>query len=165
MRTRASPDARVHRARFVSLLVRLFFVGVGLAPFVPALALHSPAFAWLARGLDAWFSFQCERDPARMLGFGAVCARCLGLYVGLGLGALVARPRLASPRLELWLAGAALAMGLDVATEALGWRAPWGPLRLATGLALAYPAGVSVVAWLEGASAARSAPRDLAQKP
>ncbi len=149
----------------MSLLVRVFLVGVGLAPFVPALAQRWPAFAWLGRGLDAWFSFQCERDPARMLGFGAVCARCLGLYVGLGLGALAGRPRLASPRLELWLAGAALAMGLDVATEALGWRPSWAPLRLATGLALAYPAGVSVIAWLEGASGPGSRPRAPAQNP
>jgi uncharacterized membrane protein len=149
----------------LALLVRLLCVAVGLSPFVPALALHFPAFGWLGRGLDAWFSFQCERDPARMLGAGAVCARCLGLYVGLGLGALVGRPRLASPRLELWLAGAALAMGADVATEAFGWRAPWAPLRFATGLALAYPAGVSVVAWLYGASLARSVPHELDQKP
>jgi uncharacterized membrane protein len=140
-------------------------VAVGLAPFVPALGSHVAALAGLGRALDAWFSFQCERDPARMLGFGAVCARCLGLYVGLGLGALVGRPRLSSPRLELWLAGAVLAMGADVATEALGWRGPSAPVRLATGLALAYPAGVLVVTWLGGgASRARSA-RKPAQKP
>ena len=100
-----------------------------------------------------------------LVGVGAVCARCLGLYVGLGLGALIGRPRLATPRLELWLAGAALAMGADVATEALGWRAPWALLRFATGLALAYAAGVIVVAWLSGASAARSDSNEPAQKP
>lgn len=153
------------QGRGAALAVRLLLVAVGFAPFVPALAAHFTALRGLGRALDAWFAFQCERDSARMLGVGAVCARCLGLYVGLGLGALIGRPRLATPRLELWLAGAALAMGADVATEALGWRAPWALLRFATGLALAYAAGVIVVAWLSGASAARSASNEPAQKP
>lgn len=148
MRTRASLDACVRPARPLSQLIRLLLIAAALLPFLPGLALHVPALGGLARALDRWFAFQCERDPARMLGVGAVCARCLGLYVGLGLGALIARPRLASPRLELWLAGAALAMGVDVATEALGWRPAWAPLRFATGFALAYPAGVIVVGWL-----------------
>ncbi len=147
--------------------MRLLLVAVGLLPFVPALALRVPGLAWLAHALDAWFAFQCERDPARMLRFGAVCARCLGLYVGLGTGALVARPRLGSARLELWLALAVLAMGADVASEALGWRPSWAPLRFATGLALAYPAGVIVVAWLEGAGAStgHAARPETAQNP
>ena len=46
--------------------------------------------AWL----DAFFAKQCHRLPARMLpGFAfPVCARCLGIYAGIGLaGALGAR--------------------------------------------------------------------------
>lgn len=161
MRTPALPE------RTLSRLARLVFVLVGLAPFVPALTAHSPAFAWLGHALERWFSFQCERDPARMLPAGAVCARCLGLYVGLGLGALVARPRLAPPRLELWLGAAVLVMGADVASEALGLRAPSAALRFATGLALAYPAVLIVLGWLEGAEAKRPrAPRrEPAQNP
>jgi uncharacterized membrane protein len=116
---------------------------IGISPFLPALFTHLGA-ASLAGLLDAWFRFQCERDPLRMVAVGTVCARCLGLYVGLGVGALVGW------KLELWLAVAVVAMLADVASEALGWRPAWAPLRLATGLVLGYPAGVAVIAGLEG---------------
>jgi uncharacterized membrane protein len=123
----------MNAGRNVLLLARPLLVAIGVAPFAPALFSHVPALGWLARALDAWFSFQCERDPARLLGVGAVCARCLGLYVGLGLGALVGRPRWATPRLEIWLGVAVLAMLVDVMSERLGWRSPSAPLRLVTG--------------------------------
>jgi len=126
----------------------VLLVGLGLAPFLPSWLARFAALAGAARVLDAWFAFQCERDPARMLPFGAVCARCLGIYVGLGLGALIARPRRRRPSLEIWLGVAVLAMLADVVSESLGWRPAWAPLRLATGLALAYPAAVLVVATL-----------------
>ncbi|HEV8550878.1 MAG TPA: DUF2085 domain-containing protein [Polyangiaceae bacterium] len=126
--------------------VRAGLVGAGLAPFLPALLADIPGLRSLAGPLAAWFRFQCERDPERMLALGAVCARCLGLYVGLGSGALVARPRLRSPRHELWLALSALAMLLDVASEWAGLRPASALVRLVTGLALGYPAGVAVVA-------------------
>lgn len=157
METGALPAPRGVNVR--SLLVqavRVTLVVVGASPFLPRLLEHAaPGFAG---ALDAWFRFQCERDPARMLGAGAVCARCLGLYVGLGAGALVARPRWRATRLELWLAAAALAMLLDVGSEWLGWRPAWAWLRLATGLSLGYPAGVAVIAGFEAwARAARDA--------
>jgi uncharacterized membrane protein len=132
----------------LAVLLRCVLVAAGCAPFLPALAAHFPLLGGLSRGLDAWFAFQCERDPARMLAVGAVCARCLGLYVGLGLGALLAWPRLAFPRLELALAVAVTLLLLDVASEGLGWRGASAPLRLATGLAFGYVAGVIVVARL-----------------
>jgi hypothetical protein len=132
------------------VLLRALLVALGVAPFVPALA----PLGGLSHALEAWFAFQCERDPSRMLAVGAVCARCLGLYVGLGLGALVARPRLAYPRLELALGGAVALLLLDVASESFDWRGPSGPLRLFTGLALGYLAGVLVVVRLGAASEA-----------
>jgi uncharacterized membrane protein len=145
------------RRRELVAVARALLVLVGLSPFAPPLLAAAGATP-LAGVLDAWFRFQCERDPLRMLGVGAVCARCLGLYVGLGAGALLARPRLGGHRLELWLAVAALAMLADVGSEWLGWRAAWAPLRLATGLFLGYPAGVAVVvgleAWARGVVAA-----------
>lgn len=127
------------------VLVRALLVMIGVAPFVPALAAHWGPLRGFADALDAWFAWQCERDPARMLGFGAVCARCLGLYVGLGLGALVARPRAAWPRLELALVAAVVLLLADVGSEALGLRGPSASLRLVTGLVLGYLAGVTVV--------------------
>lgn len=154
--TSSGPSAAVNTRALVVRAVRALLVAAGASPFLPPLLEHmAPG---VAGALDAWFRFQCERDPARMLGVGAVCARCLGLYAGLGAGALVARPRLTTTRLELWLAAAALAMLLDVGTEWLGWRPPSAGLRLATGVALGYPAGIAVIAGLEAwARAARNA--------
>jgi uncharacterized membrane protein len=117
-------------------LVRALLVGVGVAPFVaPALGRVS-ALDWISGAANAWFAFQCERDPARMLGFGAVCARCLGIYAGIALGALGVAQRVAPRRLEIGLALAVPLMLADVASEALGWRPAWAPLRVGTGLLL-----------------------------
>ncbi len=139
-------DKTLSSRRIVAIVIRGLLVTAGVVPFLPALfARVAPSVTSV---LDAWFRFQCERDPARMLAFGAVCARCLGLYVGLGSGALIARPRLATRRLELWLLAGAVAMLLDVGSEWLGWRPAWAPLRFATGLSLAYPAGIAIVAAL-----------------
>jgi len=138
--------------RRVVVAARGLLVAVGVAPFLPPL-LERAQLGFLARALDAWFAFQCERDPARMLGVGAVCARCLGLYVGLGLGALIGAPRWPLRRLEVALALAVLAMLADVASEALGWRPPLAVLRLATGLTLGYVAGVVVVRALDAQNA------------
>src|SRR3954465_4946955 len=125
------------KAAFAPLVVlRALLVAIGLTPFVPALADHWAALRGLGAALDAWFTFQCERDPARMLRVGAVCARCLGLYAGLGLGALVARPRAAWPRLELALSAAVAFLLADVVSEALDLRGPSASLRLLTGLVL-----------------------------
>jgi uncharacterized membrane protein len=125
-----------------------------MAPLLPALLDRLGVLSGVRSVLDAWFALQCERDPARMLGVGAVCARCLGIYSGLGLGALIARPRVRSPWLELWLGVAALAMLADVESEAFGLRRAMAPLRLATGLFLAYPAALSVVRAVSSSGAA-----------
>jgi uncharacterized membrane protein len=137
------------------LLARGFLLFAGLSPWFLALLGESDAFSGVTRALDAWFAFQCERDPGRMLGFGSVCARCLGIYTGIALGALGARLGLRDKRLELALGVAALAMLADVASEALGWRPAWAPLRVLTGVVLGVTATAVVV----------SALRAWAQKP
>ncbi len=152
--TASRGSALLALARPARVALRVLFIGVGVGPFIPALAVHFTPLSGVARLLDAWFALQCERDPARMLGVAAVCARCLGIYVGLGLGALFARPRLDFPRLELALVAAVALLLLDVTSEALGWRGASAPLRLATGLGLGYVAGVVVAErWLTPHSA------------
>jgi uncharacterized membrane protein len=144
----------ITRSRATALL-RALLVGVGVAPFVaPALGRVS-ALDWISGAANAWFAFQCERDPARMLGFGAVCARCLGVYAGITFGALGLGAQLGARRLEIGLVLAAVAMLADVASEALGWRPAWAPLRVGTGLLL----GVT------GTAVAVAAFRAWAQKP
>jgi uncharacterized membrane protein len=137
------------------ILVRVLLVGVGIAPFVAPWFGRVPALGWLAEMLNGWFSFQCERDPARLLAFGAVCARCLGIYAGMVLGALGVGQKLAPRWLEVGLGLAALAMLADVASEVLGWRPAWAPLRVGTGLLLGLT-GTAVAlgafnAWAAGA--------------
>ena len=153
----------------VAFAVRAGLLFAGVAPFLPAWLARVPSLRPSGALLGAWFAFQCERDPARMLGFGAVCARCLGLYVGLGLGTLVGARRVPARWLERWVALGVVAMLIDVASEALGWRPAWAPLRVATGLALGFPAAalvdVALGAWVSGSRARALVPGRAAQKP
>jgi hypothetical protein len=68
------------------LALRALFALVPVAPFLPPLLAHVPVLGALGGVLDGWFGFQCERDPARTFAGAAVCVRCLGIYVGFGLG-------------------------------------------------------------------------------
>jgi uncharacterized membrane protein len=140
----------------VGVAVRVLLVSGGVAPFVPAWTEGMGGLASLGRALDTWFSFQCHREATRSFAASAVCTRCLGIYVGLALGALVVRPRLAPKPHVSWLFGASVVLVLDVASEALGWRAPSAPLRFVTGFALAYPVGVSIVRALRGRTRSRA---------
>jgi len=155
--TVAAP-ARLRLAR----AVRASLVTLGLFPFIPPLLAHIPILDAVAKLVDAWLAFQCQREAARTFApFGVTlgaCVRCSGIYVGLGLGALLVKPELGAWPLRLWVAIAALVMLLDVATEALGMRPAWAPLRLLTGIALAYPVSVALVLAARGARADARSP-------
>lgn len=129
--------------------VRGLLVGLAALPLLPRLLAESPALAPFSALVLRWFSFQCERAPARALLLGArplpVCARCFGIYLGVGLGALLLRPRLTPSGLRLWLLGASALMLLDVFSEALGLRPAWAPLRVLSGALLSYPVGAALV--------------------
>lgn len=129
--------------------VRVLLVGVGLSPWLPALASELPGFTSLATLAEAWFDFQCHRDPSRALTLGSielpVCARCFGIYAGLGFGALVLRPHLEARFLRLWLVVAVVFMLLDVATELLDMRPASSTLRVVSGGLLAWPIGVALI--------------------
>jgi uncharacterized membrane protein len=146
----------MNRGPRLATLVRGVLVLAAVAPFLPALFHGVPLLAGFAPLLDAWFSLQCERDPARGVSGIAVCTRCLGIYVGLGLGALIARPRLRLGWLQLWIAGAALLLLADVLSEAHGLRPASASLRMFTGLLLAYP--IALVILLAVSSTERGAP-------
>lgn len=129
--------------------VRAVLVLVGVGPLVPPLVAGLPGLELLGGLLESWFRFQCHRDPARslsLLGHALpVCARCFGIYAGLGLGGLIAWPRLRATVLRGWVFAAALAMVLDVLAEGLGLHPEWRAARLVTGLLLAYPVGTALV--------------------
>lgn len=137
-------------------LLRTALILAGLSPFVPLLSERWAALQPLDAVLATWFELQCHRDEGRALIGGSVwpvCARCWGIYVGLGLGALIARPRWLGRRLWLVLLPAAGFMLLDVLTEAVGLRPAWSELRAATGLLLGYPAAAGAVAALSSREA------------
>jgi uncharacterized membrane protein len=119
-----------------------------LLPLLPLLSALLPALVPLERLADGWFELHCHRDPARtpqLLGVPlAVCARCSGIYVGLGLGAALRWPALTPPQVRRWVLAGALLMVGDVLLEARGLHGPWPSLRLLTGLALAYPVGTAL---------------------
>jgi len=145
-----SPAARAQEWRvWVPRLTRLTLVLVGVSPLLPRLFEGIPGLSVIGHALESWFAFQCHRDPLRSLElFGRmlpVCSRCSAIYAGLGLGALVLRPRLGAWPLRIWVAVAALVMVLDVWTEALEMRPSFGPLRILSGLLLAYPVGAALV--------------------
>ena len=140
------------RARFRELAasaIRIALVVVGISPFLP-LVLHGvPLLDAVGRAFDAWFAFQCHRDPSRTLSIGArllpVCSRCFGIYLGLGLGALIMRPKLDVWPLRIWVGAAALVMLLDVLTEMLAMRPAFMLVRALTGTLLALPVGSALV--------------------
>jgi len=114
-------------------------------PFLPGLLEGLPVLGGLGHVLDAWFGYQCERDPVRMLGVGSVCARCIGVYVGLGLGALLAWPRLSLRAVRSAIAAGLLLLAADIVSEVLGLRPAWAPLRVLSGFSFAYPVGLVAV--------------------
>ena len=128
-----------------------------LSPLLPLLTHHWPASAPLEHAALAWFNLHCERDPARTLSIGsvplAVCARCTGIYFGVGLAALVRWPTLSPRGLRLWVGIGAALMLLDVELEERGLHGSWPALRLLTGVLLAYPLGAGLGAWLARAPA------------
>ncbi len=129
--------------------VRVLLIAVGLSPWLPALASVLPALGPLATVAEGWFGFQCHRDPGRALAVGGValpvCARCFGIYAGLGCGALLLRPRLEGRFIRVWIVASVLVMLLDVVTELLEMRPPSAAARVITGALLAWPIGVALV--------------------
>ena len=123
------------------LLVSAFPASLaGAAVSAPYLAFGSyGAFTFL---IFLFFSPVCHQDPARSFWvFGgpvAVCARCLGIYLGAAVGAWIPAPR----RVLLSALGVLAALNLaDVLTEAAAWHGNWKLTRLLLGTLLGLAAG------------------------
>ena len=91
------------------------------------------------------FAFVCHQRPDRtfsLFGFPiAVCARCLGIYLGAAIGLLLRTSR--SLALRLLFAAAAL-NALDAATELAGLHGNWMPLRFVLGALLGSAAALLI---------------------
>jgi uncharacterized membrane protein len=134
---------------------------MALLPMLTVLSALLPALVPLERMADVWFDLHCHRDPARTPQLWgaplAVCARCSGIYFGLGLGAALRWPALTPRQIRLWVLAGALVMAGDVLLEARGIHGPWSGLRLLTGLSLAYPVGCALVSRQQRAAATADA--------
>ncbi len=105
-------------------------------------ALSASAYSLAALAIFLFFSPVCHQDPARsfwILGAPvAVCARCLGIYLGAAAGAWIPAPR------RMLLSGLALFAALnlaDVLTEAAAWHGNWKLTRFLLGALLGLAAG------------------------
>ena len=121
-----------------------------------------PMLALVARGVtilhpvatlfERVFALHCHRDPSRALALldhpFPVCARCLGLYAGCGVAAAWSGAVPAEGPRRAWVFAAALAMLLDVAREHSFGGTPVSALRFVTGLALALPIALGLLAAL-----------------
>jgi uncharacterized membrane protein len=115
---------------------------------VPLLENAAPtrAFGLVMRQL---YGLQCHQRVARSFALGGgmmpVCARCLGIYLGLGLGALVDRPRLRPNPFKAWILIGIVLLSVDVATEVVGLRPANAWFRAATGAFLAYGIALAIL--------------------
>jgi uncharacterized membrane protein len=111
------------------------------------LLVHSPAFGL---ALQYGFSLVChqrgERSFLMLGGSVAVCARCLGIYLGAALGTLLRVPRELAWRLLL---GAATTNALDWSAELAGLHGNWMLARFALGLTLGAAAAMLVTASID----------------
>ena len=125
----------------------------GLNSLVPiGLACAAIASPWLLKhspvlGLRRGFALVCHQRPDRSLvllgGTVAVCARCLGIYLGVALGALV---RVAHQfAMRLFLAVGVINL-IDWLAELSGLHGNWMFERFAVGFALGASAAMLVVA-------------------
>jgi len=129
----------------------------GAAMMAPYLA--AAGYSAITLAIVFFFSPVCHQDPVRSFWlFGgpvAVCARCLGIYLGAAAGAWIPAPR------RVLLAGLALFATLnlaDVLTEASAWHGNWILMRFALGLLLGGAAsGLIAEALTSGAKAPFSA--------
>ena len=121
-------------------MVPATFAAVAVA--VPWLLVHSPV---LGLALQRGFALVCHQHPERSFvlfgGTVAVCARCLGIYLGAALGMLVRVPRDLAWRLLL---GAATINLVDWIAEVSGVHGNWMLARFALGAALAVAAAMLV---------------------
>lgn len=126
----------------------------GAAPFIPLLlALAAATVPWLLThdflalgfALSRGFAIICHQHPDRsfwILGAPiAVCARCVGIYVGAAVGLLIQASRIVAIRLLIFVAALNL---LDALVEIAGLHGNWMGVRFALGAALGAAAGLLV---------------------
>ena len=118
--------------------------------------LHS--IPMLGVALQRGFALVCQQQPKRSFSwFGgsvAVCARCLGIYLGAAVGLLMCVPRRVAMQLLMVMV---TVNAIDWFAEFAGWHGNWMLVRFALGVGLGTAAAMVVAASLERPSQAKTA--------
>jgi uncharacterized membrane protein len=142
---KSARDAPLKRCSTQSMWWALIPLTLALiAAVVPWLIVRSPE---IGLALRRGFALVCHQRPDRSLvmfsGTVAVCARCLGIYLGAAVGLLLRLPRRFAWRL---LIAAAMLNFVDWAAEIADLHGNWMSARLALGIALGATAAMLVIA-------------------
>lgn len=133
--------------RSAGLMARASFAVIALWMLATMLA-HELGPNALYLALDLPFHFICHRIPERVPSlFGVelpMCSRCIGIWAGLSLSAVIAWPVLSLRALRYWIPIALGLMAIEVITQDLGWHPVFHPTRLLSGLLLSVPMGGAI---------------------
>ncbi|MBV9610333.1 MAG: DUF2085 domain-containing protein [Acidobacteria bacterium] len=128
----------------ISVRSAIFVLAAALILLALAPALHEPV---LSIGTLAFFSRVCHQDAARSLWIAgvpmAVCARCLGIYLGAAAGALVRIQHQVALRV---LAAAAAINVVDLVTESVGLHGNWALVRVCLGFTVGMGIAATIAA-------------------
>ena len=155
---RSDEDPALSARRATAVRAAIPLIPLALA----ALAIAAPLLSTsplLSLSIRRFFSIVCHQDPARSFWIAgapiAVCVRCLGIYLGAALGAVLGSAGLrpagawaSRPRLLAALAITAALNALDVAAEWTGLHGNVPAMRFAFGLALGAVIGALVARWM-----------------
>ena len=129
---------------------------LGLVAIATPFVLHS--IPMLGVALQRGFALVCHQQPERSFflfgGSVAVCARCLGIYLGAAVGLLMCVPRRVAMQL---LMVTVTVNAIDWFAELAGWHGNWMLVRFALGVALGTAAAMVVAASLERPTQATTA--------
>lgn len=159
---REGPEAAVVEYHYLPRLLRLLLVAAGVSPWLVWIGRAYLPLGRVGVVLDAVFIPTCHRIPSRTLELAGVlmpiCSRCAGIFAGVALGAIVARPRVSMSAWRWALGVAAAVMIFEVASQDLGMHPVFHPTRLATGVFLGYAMAAAFVTniWPFRASTPRS---------
>lgn len=135
----------VERARARAKLVgwlRGLLIFSGFLPWVLPFARARLPLGGFGVAIDFAFFSMCHRRAARTLVLDGVamplCSRCAGIFLGVALGAIIARPVLPMKTWRWAFAGAGALMLTDVVTQDLGLHPVWHATRIASGLLVGY---------------------------
>ena len=154
--TQIDLDRSTQATRYTVSRYAIAPAALGLVAIATPFFLHS--IPRLGFALQRGFALVCHQQPERSFflfgGSVAVCARCVGIYLGAALGLLVCVPRRVAMQL---LMVTVTVNAIDWCAELAGLHGNWMLARFALGVALGTAAAMVVAAALERPTQAKTA--------